>query len=124
MREFDASHSDRDRPGNRRFPLRLKLTFSTATPPVCSGVGETLFVSSRELLFTTTESFAVGQCLQVSVDWPARLEKRIPLRLIVFGQILRSGDGQAAMTIDKYEFRIRGIEPSAATDPDDIALEA
>jgi hypothetical protein len=78
---------------------------------MCSGEGKTLHISSKELLFTANESFAVGQCLQVSLDWPARLENGIPLRLVVSGQILRSGDGQAAMTIDKYQFRIRGIEP-------------
>ncbi len=72
-------------------------------------------MSRRELLFAAGESFAVGQCLQVSLDWPARLENRILLRLVVSGQILRSGGGQAAMTIDKYEFRTRGIEPLAET---------
>jgi len=58
------------------------------------------------------------------MDWPALLENRIPLRLVVSGQVLQSGDGQATMTIDKYQFRIRGIEPSAATASQDVAIEA
>jgi hypothetical protein len=60
----------------------------------------------------------------VSLDWLARLENRIPLRLVISGQILRSGDGQAVMTIDKYEFRVRGTEPSAVTASEGIAIEA
>ena len=114
MTEFDALHSDRDRRGSARFPLQLKLNFSALTPPICSGDGETLNISSKGLLFTTKEAFAVGQRLQVSLDWPARLND-ILLRLVVSGEILRSGDGQSAMTIKKYEFRIHWIEPSAKT---------
>ena len=124
MTEFDALHSDRDRLGNVRYPIRLKLTFTAVTPPICSGDGETLHVSSKELLFTANESLAVGQLLQVSLDWPARLENKIPLRLVISGQILRSDDGQVAMTIDKYEFRIRRIEPSPATASEDFAIGA
>ncbi len=71
-------------------------------------------MSSKELVFKSNESFTVGQFLQVSIDWPARLEYKIPLRLVVSGQILRNDDGQAAMSIEKYGFRIRGIEPSAS----------
>jgi hypothetical protein len=112
--ESHALHSDRDRRGNARFPLRLKLSFSALTQPICSGDGETLYISSKELLFTAEGSFAVGQRLQVSLDWPARIDN-IPLRLVVSGQILGSADSQSAMTIDKYEFRIRGKEPPAET---------
>jgi hypothetical protein len=112
LAEFHDLHSDRDRHGNARFPLRLKLSFSALTRPICSGDGETLHISSKELVFTAKESFVDGQRLQVSLEWPARLES-IPLRLVVSGKILRSGDSQATMTIDKYEFRIRGKEPAA-----------
>ena len=97
-----------DRYSSPHYPLRLKLTFSAVTPPICSGDGETLRISSNELMFTTNESLAVGQCLQVLLDWPACLENRIPLKLVVSGRILRSGDGQSAMTIDNHEFSISG----------------
>jgi hypothetical protein len=112
LTEIHARNTDLDRRGNARYPLRLKLNFSTLTQPTCSGEGESLYISSKELLFAVKESFAAGQRLQVSLDWPARLQT-IPLRLVVSGQILRSGDSQSLMTIDRYEFRIRGKEPSA-----------
>jgi hypothetical protein len=112
LTELHALHSDRERRSNARYPLRLKLTFSAVTPPLCSGDGETLHISSKELLFTANESFTIGQSLRVSMDWPARLDNRISLRLVVSGQILRSGGGQAALKIEKYQFRIRRIEPA------------
>jgi len=112
--EFHELRSDRDRRGNTRFPLRLKLSFSALTRPIFSGDGETLSISSKELLFTAKESFVDGQRLQVSLEWPARLEK-IPLRLVLSGKILRSGDSQSTMTIERYEFRIRGKEPPTET---------
>jgi hypothetical protein len=117
-------HSDRDRSPRTRYPLRLKLTFSAVTPPICLGDGETLHISSNELLFAAEQSFPTGQCLQVSLDWPALLENRIPMRLVVSGQILRSSDGQTTMTIEKYQFRIRGIEPAVAAASKGVALEA
>ena len=124
MTEFHAFHSDPDSRRKARYPLRLKLTFSAVTPPICLGDGETLQISSKELLFTTNESFDPGQSLQVSLDWPALLDNRIPLRLVVSGQILQSGDGQATMTIEKYQFRIRGIEPTVVAASKDVALGA
>jgi hypothetical protein len=55
-----------------------------------------------------------GQLLQVSVDWPARLENEIPLKLVAEGRVIRVVDGQAAVRIDKYEFRTRKIRPAEA----------
>jgi len=88
--------------------LRLGVSFLSLSPPACVGDGKTLSMSSKELRFATTESFAVGQVLQASLEWPARLDKRIPLTLVVSGRILRSGSGQAVMTIQSFEFKVRG----------------
>lgn len=74
-----------------------------------SGVAtsETLNISSKGVLFATEEPLQPGQLLQVSVDWPARLENQVPLKLVAEGRIVRNLNGQAAMRIDKYEFRTR-----------------
>jgi hypothetical protein len=68
---------------------------------------ETLNISSKGLLFPTEEPLQPGQLLQVSVDWPARLENQVPLKLVAEGRIVRNQNGLAAMRIDKYEFRTR-----------------
>ncbi len=99
-----------------RFPCRLAVAYQTLEFPFLSGQGssETLNISSKGLLFTTGEQLEPGKLLQVSVDWPARLENQIPLKLVAEGRIVRCSNGTAAMRIDKYEFRTRKIKAGAA----------
>src|ERR1035438_3308353 len=74
------STSSADRRTNARFPCRLAVSYQALEHPFFSGVAisETLNISSKGMLFTTSEPFQPGQLLQVSVDWPARLENSVP----------------------------------------------
>ncbi len=104
-----------DRRTNARFPCRLAVTYQALEHPFLSGVAtsETLNISSKGLLFATAEPLQAGQLLQVSVDWPARLEDQVPLKLVAEGRIVRIVNGLAAMRIDKYEFRTRRARAQA-----------
>ena len=108
-----------ERRNNARFPCRLAISYQTLEHPILSGQGssETLNVSSKGILFTSDEKFEAGQLVQVSLDWPARLENQIPLKLVAEGRIVRNANGQTAMTIDKYEFRTRRMPQKAASSP-------
>lgn len=100
-----------DRRGNRRFSLRMAIKCRQIEPPFTRNrviAGESLNISSKGLLFTTTEAFQPGQIVEASIDWPVRLENRVRLALVVEGSIVRRADDYAAMRIDKYEFRTRG----------------
>src|SRR6185312_767398 len=112
-----------DRRTNARFPCRLAVSYQALEHPFLAGVAtsETLNISSKGVLFATEEPLQPGQLLQVSVDWPARLENQVPLKLVAEGRIVRNINGLAAMRIDKYEFRTRrakgqtlsnGIQPN------------
>jgi CheY-like chemotaxis protein len=105
-----------DRRTNARFPCRLAVSYQALEHPFLSGVAtsETLNISSKGLLFATEEPLEAGQLLQVSVDWPARLENQVPLKLVAEGRIVRNVNGLAAMRIDKYEFRTRRTKPQGA----------
>jgi DNA-binding NarL/FixJ family response regulator len=98
-----------ERRNNARFPCRLAISYQSLEHPILSGQGtsETLNISSKGILFTSNEKFHAGQLVQVSLDWPARLENQIPLKLVAEGRIVRNAGGQTAMTIEKYEFRTR-----------------
>ena len=102
-----------ERRTNARFPCRLAVSYQTLERPVLSGQGtsETLNISSKGILFTCNEQFNSGQLIQVSLDWPARLENQIPLKLVAEGRVVRNANGTTAMTIDKYEFRTRRTPP-------------
>lgn len=71
-------------------------------------VGESLNISSKNLLFSTTESFPVGQAVEASIDWPIRLNEQIPLTLVVEGAVVGSANNHTTMRIDRYQFRTRG----------------
>lgn len=107
-----------ERRNNARFPIPLAISYQTLEHPILSGQGtsETLNISSKGILFTSNEKFQAGQLLQVSLDWPARLENSIPLKLVAEGRIVRNANGQTAMTIDKYEFRTRRIAKTPGTE--------
>src|SRR5580658_7624612 len=107
-----------DRRTNARFPCRLAVSYQALEHPFLSGVAtsETLNISSKGVLFATEEALQPGQLLQVSVDWPARLENQVPLKLVAEGRIVRNLNGQAAMRIDKYEFRTRRSRPGGSSD--------
>lgn len=93
-----------------RYPCRLCVSWRTLDPPLRRGesmIG-TLNISSKGLLFSTTEQFERGSILEVTLDWPVRLNQQVPLKLVIVGHVLRSADGCTAVRINHYEFRTRG----------------
>jgi hypothetical protein len=99
-----------DRRANARYPCRLCLSWRTLDPPLKQGESAigTLNISSKGLLFSALEQFECGRLLEVTLDWPARLNREIPLKLVILGNVLRSADECTAMSINQYEFRTRG----------------
>jgi DNA-binding NarL/FixJ family response regulator len=116
-----ASESEKGRPvigadrrSNARFPCRMAISWRTLEQPLKAGEGtsETLNISSKGILFATSEQFELGQLLQVSLDWPARLGNEVPLKLVAEGRVLRNAQGKTAMSIERYEFRTRRVAPA------------
>jgi hypothetical protein len=104
-----SASKEAERRTNARFDCHLAVSYQSLEKPFLSGQGtsETLNFSSKGVLFRADEALEPGQLIQVSVDWPARLENQIPLKLVAEGRIVRNVKGVAAMTIEKYEFRTR-----------------
>jgi DNA-binding NarL/FixJ family response regulator len=112
-----ANSKEAERRTNARFDCHLAVSYQSLEKPFLSGQGssETLNISSKGVLFKADEALEPGQLVQVSVDWPARLENQIPLKLVAEGRIVRNIKGVAAMTIEKYEFRTRRTPAQPAT---------
>ncbi len=70
------------------------------------GYGKTLDMSSGGILFTTSEPLTLGNHIEVSVSWPAKLDNTA-LKLVARGRVVRSDADKVAVTIDKYEFHTR-----------------
>lgn len=99
-----------ERRGTSRFPLREEVRYKLVHGKVITaGVGTTLNIGSGGLLFTTEHRLPLGRNIEISVNWPARLDGTCPLKFVATGRVVRSDDGQAAVRIDRYEFRTRSM---------------
>jgi PilZ domain len=69
------------------------------------GLGKTLNMSAGGVLFTTESPLPEGERIELVVSWLARFNDALPVKLVLTGRLVRSGAAQAAMSIDRYEFR-------------------
>ncbi len=90
-----------------RFPMHRELRYKLLEGEaiIASGAGATCDMSSGGVAFTTDRPLATGGFIEVSISWPRALDDGCPMRLIVFGKVLRSGFHRSVCTVEKYEFR-------------------
>jgi hypothetical protein len=44
----------------------------------------------------------------LSIEWPTRLDGRIPLQLVAAGRVTRSDPSHFAVVLERYHFRLAG----------------
>ena len=105
-----------DRRSKTRFPMRREMRFKVLEDGriVSSGSGNTLDMSSGGVAFFSDGDLKVGAFVELSISWPVLLDDRCPMRIIVFGRVLRSNEGWSACSVDKYEFRTQARVYEAA----------
>jgi hypothetical protein len=52
--------------------------------------------------------------VELSVNWPARLDGICPLQFVATGRVVRSEALSAAVRIERYEFKTRSLNSLAA----------
>lgn len=99
-----------ERRESSRFPLRedLKYRLVHSKNQAISGAGTTLNIGSGGILFTTEEMLPIGRTVELSVNWPARLDGTCPLKFVAVGRVIRSEPHKAAVRIERYQFKTRG----------------
>lgn len=99
-----------DRRATSRFPVREEVRYRVLHTKSLhvTGVGKTLNIGSRGILFTTEEKLPVGKLVEVAVNWPARLGGSCLLRFVALGRVVRSENNKAAVRIERYQFKTRG----------------
>jgi hypothetical protein len=105
-----------NRRGSSRFPVREEVRYKILQPskaPAVIGCGQTLNIGSGGILFTTEEKLPLGRTVEISVNWPARLDGTCPLKFVATGKVVRADAGKAAVRIEKYEFKTRGTSGPA-----------
>jgi hypothetical protein len=99
-----------DRRSAVRLPIEQDVLYKVlARNTIEVGLGKTVNMSSNGVLFTTERPLAVGQRLEVTVNWPMLLDNKCALKLVTTGRVVRSESGVAAIAIERYEFRTQGI---------------
>ena len=102
-----------DRRTKRRFKieqnLRYKLLYGNRVTE--SGTGKTRNISSSGVWFATDNVLGTGLPVELSMSWPARLNDVCPMKLMIYGCVVRSDKEGAALAIERYEFRTQGTAP-------------
>src|ERR1035438_5889302 len=94
-----------------RFPVREDVRYRVMESRTAKiiGCGTTLNIGSGGILFTTEEKLPIGRTVELSVNWPARLDGVCPLQFVATGRVIRSDALSAAVHIEKYEFKTRSV---------------
>jgi len=89
-----------------------------------TGVGRTLNISSGGVWFSTESMLTSGMPIEISMNWPVLLNDSCPMKLMIYGCVVRSNEKGAAVAIERYEFRTqgRGFQQSLAVNPVEMRL--
>jgi hypothetical protein len=73
-----------------------------------TGVGRTINISSAGVFFTTENVLTAGMPVELSMNWPVLLHDSCPMKLMIYGCVIRSSTSGSAVAIERYEFRTQG----------------
>jgi hypothetical protein len=95
--------------GHQRFPISTPVKYIVEK---VAGEGVTCNVGSDGLLMKTKCVLPQGSRIELSLDWPATLDGRLPLRLDIVGKILWSNGRGTAVEILSYKYRLGPVKIS------------
>jgi hypothetical protein len=102
--------ADRERRIKRRFQIdqevKYKMLYGQRIAE--TGVGRTMNVSSGGVWFSTQNMLTSGMPVELSMTWPVLLNESCPMKLMIYGCVVRSNERGAAVAIERYEFRTQG----------------
>jgi hypothetical protein len=105
-----SGNADRDRRIKRRFQIeqdvKYKMLYGQRIAE--TGVGRTMNVSSGGVWFSTENMLTSGMPVELSMIWPVLLNESCPMKLMIYGCVVRSNERGAAVAIERYEFRTQG----------------
>ncbi len=134
MQMFDShedramnSRSERERRTKRRFMIdqevKYKMLYGQRIAE--TGVGRTLNISSGGVWFSTENMLTSGMPVELSMNWPVLLNDSCPMKLMIYGCVVRSNEKGAAVAIERYEFRTQGsraFQQTAVPAPIEVRL--
>lgn len=103
----ESVQHNQDRRGSNRFPIECEVRYRLLgrRAGASSGTGHTINMSSSGVLFSSSHVLLLGDHAELSIGWPAQLDQKVPLRLVLRGPVLRIEGGRTAIQIQQYVFR-------------------
>src|SRR5450631_3159696 len=105
-----SGKSDRERRIKRRFTIdqevRYKMLYGQRIAE--TGTGRTMNISSGGVWFSTENMLTSGMPVELSMSWPVLLNDSCPMKVMIYGCVVRSNEKGAAVSIERYEFRTSG----------------
>jgi hypothetical protein len=111
MTNLDGSNSNgqQERRTKRRFAMDQEVKYKLCGKIFPgTGTGRTLNFSSGGVWLSTENMLPSGAPVELSLNWPALLNDSCPMKLMVYGCVVRSDERGAAVAIERYEFRTSG----------------
>jgi len=100
-----------NRRAHQRYPIELDLRYRPLPygwPARKEGFGKTLDLGSGSVFFSADQPLPRGLHVELSIDWPVRLDDVCALQLLITGKVVRSCGRETAVQIMHHEFRTRG----------------
>src|SRR5215813_14569398 len=93
-----VSQGERERRIKRRFRIeqevRYKMLYGQRIAE--TGTGKTVNISSGGVWFTTENTLTPGMPVELSMNWPVLLNDSCPMKLMIYGCVIRTNDRGAA----------------------------
>src|SRR5262245_54463251 len=109
-RSIAARNGERERRMKRRFHIdqevRYKMLYGQRIAE--TGTGRTTNISSSGVWFSTENMLTNGMPVELSMTWPVLLNDVCPMKLMIYGCLVRSNERGSAVVIERYEFRTQG----------------
>jgi hypothetical protein len=99
-----------NRRSSQRFPISNQVIYITER---LQGNCVTCNLSSGGVFLKTKHALPIVKRIQLLIDWPAKLDNRLSLRLLVKGRVLRSTEEGTAVRVLAYEFRVHSRQVGA-----------
>jgi hypothetical protein len=107
-------NGQRERRAKQRFRIdqevRYKMLYGHRIAE--TGVGRTSNISSSGVWLTTETMLSSGMPVELSMHWPLLLNETCPMKLMIYGCVVRSNERGAAVAIERYEFRTQRSLPA------------
>ena len=92
-----------------RFPFELRVQFRSLDPGYRPwGNGRLINMSSGGLLVSSEHEMIIGTPVELNIDWPTRLDGRLPLQLVAAGTVTRCDSFRFAVVLERHHFRLAG----------------